>query len=112
YPDHVKGLLAAADLAVRGELRLPGTGGKPAFVGNPPDWHRIANKDKEYLWGLNRMLHWIPLLQAYALSGEARYAEKVVTELDDWLERCPPPPLDAPVKAYDRVNPWRMLEVG
>ena len=110
FPAYRDNILAQADLALEGKLVLPGTAAKPYFVGNPPDWHVNPVNDAEYLWGLNRMSHWKPLLWAYAFTGEARYAQKVVEELDDWIARCPRPRLSQ--EYYNLVTPWRSLETG
>jgi len=102
-------------------LVLPGTGGKPHFVGNPPRWFDNPFHDNEYVWSLNRMFYWIPLLRAFTLTGDPRYAQKVVDELQGWIKSCPRPPIlpladNADVwQAYWRFNfadPWRSLEVG
>jgi hypothetical protein len=115
-PDQVRKTLAEAELALRGLLVLPGTGDKPLFVGDPPQWAANPTGDEEYLWGLNRMFHWTTLLRAYSLTGQSRYARKVVAELSDWIERCPRPPVGpdraAAAGNFCRVDPWRSLEAG
>src|SRR5690554_2340405 len=58
------------------------------------------------------MHHWRPLLRAYALTGEDRFAAKVAAELDDWIARCPPPPMDVEPRVFHTTIPWHMLEVG
>jgi len=84
--------------------------GQPRFVGNPPDWHANPVNDKEYLWTLNRMFHWHPLLWAHVFTGDARYARKVVEELSNWIDTCPRPCLSR--ENFDGVTPWRSLEAG
>ena len=111
-------IVAAADEAMRGLLLLPGSSGLSS-VGSPPDWLTPRHQDEEFLWGLNRMMHWKTLLQAHALTGDERYAAKVAAELDDWIARTQPPSFR---HADGRPNPeigtnagpppWRQLEVG
>lgn len=110
FPAYRDDVLAQADLALEGRLVLPGTAAKPYFVGNPPDWHANPVHDAEYVWGLNRMSHWKPLLWAYQFTGDARYAQKVVDELDDWIAACPRSPLSK--EYFNQVTPWRSLETG
>jgi hypothetical protein len=111
-------IIAAADEAMRGMLLLPGSSGLSS-VGSPPDWLTPQHRDEEFLWSLNRMMHWKTLLQAHALTGDERYAVKVAAELDDWIARTQPPSFR---HADGRPNPeigtnagpppWRELEVG
>ncbi len=108
----------AAEEAMRGLLHLPGSSGLSA-VGNPPDWFTPRYGDEEYLWSLNRMMHWKTLLHAHALTGDGRYAARVTEELDDWIERARPPSFR---HADGTPNPeivtnsgppaWRSLEMG
>jgi hypothetical protein len=123
YPRLKSTAIAQADEALQGMLMLPGTGGKPHFVGNPPRWFDNPFQDNEYVWSLNRMPHWTPLLRAFSLTGDARYAQKVVDELRDWLKCCPRPSIDSAKRiegedpgrlfsGFNGVDPWRILEVG
>lgn len=105
-----------AEMYLRGEHILPGTGAKPLFVGDPVDWTDNKVGDKEYVWQLNRMTHWQPLLAAYALTGEEKYAKKVLAELLHWVETVPAPPVPQNVSElearFSGPHPWRILEVG
>jgi hypothetical protein len=47
--------------------------------------------DIKYLWEPNRHLHLVTLAQAYALSGEERYADVIQEHLDSWFLACPYP---------------------
>lgn len=109
-PRQAERAVADADAALAGMLLLPGTGGKPGFVGNPIDWARNPTGSAEYIASLNRMGHWQTMLRAWLLTGDARYPRKVVAELDSWIATCVRPPL---VKEnYTTIEPWRALEVG
>lgn len=79
-------------------------------LGSPPRWNRDPKTgieapldfgkqldyrdpaivgDCKYLWEPNRHLHLVTLAQAWALTGEARYAETLRSHLDSWFEACP-----------------------
>ena len=45
--------------------------------------------DIKYLWELNRHLHIAGLAQAYALTGELRYAQTIRRHIESWIEQCP-----------------------
>ena len=100
--------LAAADRLVAGEFDIFVMEG--ARLGSPPAWNRDPKTgveaplafgkmldyrnarlvgDIKYLWELNRHLHLVTLAQAYALSGERRYAEVLRDHLESWIESCP-----------------------
>lgn len=118
HPELRAQILADADDALRGRLLLPGNSALSS-VGNPPDWLTPRYGDEEYLWSLNRMAHWKTLLRAHALTGDPRYAEKVVAELNDWIARAAPPDLrhSDGTPNPDAVGnagppPWRSLEAG
>jgi len=108
--------IAEADRALAGMLVLPGTGARPYFVGDPPDWFANPVNDNEYLWILNRHGHWRNLLAAYSLTGERRYGAKVVQEVRDWIATVPRPPIEWDPEVarptFRGISPWRLLETG
>ncbi|HEX2862573.1 MAG TPA: heparinase II/III family protein, partial [Lacunisphaera sp.] len=117
-PELRASIIAAGDAAMGGRLPLPGSSGL-SQVGDPPRWLAPQHEDEEFLWSLNRMMHWKTLLQAHALTKDERYARKVATELDDWIARAVQPSLrhanGAPnpeVATNVGPPPWRALEVG
>jgi hypothetical protein len=80
-------------------------------LGDPPQWNRdpltrresgrkrasaIDYRDErevgniKYLWEANRHLHLPTLAQAYALTGDGRFAVGVQHHVDSWIEQCPP----------------------
>jgi len=115
-PELAAQTIADADRALAGMLVLPGTGARPYFVGDPPEWFANPVNDNEYLWLLNRHGHWRSLLAAFSLTDDTRYAEKVIQELRDWIARCQRPPLlvdpDRSRPIYRGISPWRTLETG
>ena len=82
--------------------RLSATCGSPS----PPDWHadpihqtpRTASStgrpspisiqrtgDHKIIWELNRHQHWLTLGRAYWLTGDRRYRDSFVAQLESWL---------------------------
>lgn len=116
YSEIVRKTLADADEYMAGWMVLPGTGGKPCFVGNPPRWSDNPTEDNEYVFVLNRMELWPVLIKAYYLTGNDTYARKVLDELDNWIDSCPPLPIaldyDTAKPRFSAPTPWRTLELG
>lgn len=69
------------------------------------DWLHQPGDDPEWIFALNRMRFWITLGQAYALTGEKRYARAFVGQLCHWITT---------VKREDPQNAkaWRSIEAG
>ncbi|WP_339101664.1 heparinase II/III family protein [Candidatus Enterococcus clewellii] len=114
-PHLVSEVVEKAETALNGQLLLPGTGGKAKFVGNPPNWYARMNDDNEFLWQLNRMEHWLPLLEAYSYTGKVEYAEKVIVEFLDWHQKTQFLTVDfstQPLSYFNEVHPLRTLECG
>lgn len=108
--------LALAEQYMQDLFVLPGTGGKPFFVGSPPRWNERPVPDEEYVYSLNRLYELTPLCQAYILTGDERYAEKAVADMRDWIKSCPRPSIDQDdrslVSTFQGLSPWRLLECG
>ncbi|WP_313578011.1 alginate lyase family protein [Lacrimispora sp.] len=117
FPELAADTLRLADEALAGKLVLPGTGPALYYIGNPPKWTVNPAGDNEYTFHLNRMHHWKTMCEAYSLTGDLPYAEKVIQEITDWIDSVPCPALmdetgaDAPGR-FDGLTPWRALEVG
>lgn len=83
---------------------------KDVDVGSPPRWNRDPTTgieapleygmlldyrdaarvgDCKFVWELNRHLHFVTLAQAYALTGEMRYAQAIARHVRSWVESCP-----------------------
>ncbi|MGZ5063999.1 MAG: alginate lyase family protein [Usitatibacter sp.] len=79
-------------------------------LGNPPRWNRDPKTgieaplefgkqldyrdparvgDCKYVWEPSRHLHLVTLAQAYAITGDARYAATVRSHLESWFDQCP-----------------------
>lgn len=116
YPEVVEDVVNRANRAASGELILPGTKGEFHFVGDPPRWYENPVHDVEYLTVLNRMYHWKYFAQAYLLTGETHYRDKVLVEVEHWIDHCPRPELPGePSEArrlYFAIAPWNLLCAG
>ena len=101
-------ILEAADRAIAGRFDVFAL--EDVDLGSPPRWNRDPKTgieaplsfgkqldyrdasqvgDCKYLWEPNRHLHLVTLAQAYALSGQPRYAEALREHLDSWFVACP-----------------------
>ena len=112
--DHSE-LIAKAEEAMQGMLILNGTGAKPVFVGIPPKWEENPYGVGGFIWTMSRLRYMITLCRAFLVTGERRYLDKVETDLTDWLNNVPPPPVphdQESANVYHGVHNWRMLELG
>jgi len=78
---------------------------------------RPGNADIKYPWELGRCQHWAPLAQAYALTGDKRYAEEISHQLDDFMEANPlgmginwTCTMDVAIRAYNWAMALDMLK--
>jgi hypothetical protein len=51
--------------------------------------HRAQHADPKWIWELNRLQHLPWLAQAWLFTGDSRYAEGALRQLDRWLEQNP-----------------------
>ncbi|MFO1171415.1 MAG: alginate lyase family protein [Hyphomicrobiaceae bacterium] len=107
-PGDSAAIFAAAERALAHEVDLLGSG--PVQLGEHIDWHRDFKtghrwpaayckaieynnldqpSDVKVPWELSRMQWLVPAGQAYALSGEDRYAAAVRDVIDDWIAENP-----------------------
>ncbi len=71
----------------------------------PIDWQYMPKGDPEFIYQFNRHRYWICLGQAWAMTGEERYAACFRAQLLSWLEENP---IDEPHKG----TTWRTIEAG
>ena len=50
---------------------------------------RPANADVKYPWELGRSQHFMPLMQAWRMTGEAKYARELFDQIADFMEANP-----------------------
>jgi len=105
-PAAVRALIAAADRLRSGERTYFGY--PSVYVGETVDWshdplsdhrwpstasrridHRVAGSDPKWIWELNRLQHLPVLAQAWLFTGDSRYAESALVQLDSWVEQNP-----------------------
>ena len=114
YPDSYRDTLRRADLACRHVVEVLGSG--ETDLGDPINWWSDfkggtwAYGDYEELnatlygndfqgeryigdiklpWELNKHVHFLELAKAYWLTADERYAEALLGQMDDWIERNP-----------------------
>ena len=69
------------------------------------DWLRQPGDDAEFVYAFNRMRHWICFGEAYAMTGDEKYARAFAKELLSWTEN---------VRKSDPScqKAWRTIEAG
>lgn len=109
WPNSQTRIIAQADRVLEGHFEL--LGWHDLFFGDPIDWQLepVSGKrapavhwsklnyldadvagDKKIVWELNRHQHFVLLGQAYWLTGDERYAEGFVAQLNSWMDGNPP----------------------
>ena len=111
FPEIADAIIKEAEEAYNGMLILPGTMGKRFFVGNPIKWEDNPVGNKEYTYSLNRMGCLKVMAEAYTITGDEKYKNRVTSELRRWTDTVLPPSIDD-VDAFSECSPWRALEVG
>jgi uncharacterized heparinase superfamily protein len=105
-PDEVDAVVRAADAALGGTFAF--FGGTPVRYPGRIDWnydpragcrwpdkpasrinHRTHRADPKWIWELNRLQHLPWLAQAWLFTGDDRYAEGALDQLDSWLDQNP-----------------------
>lgn len=120
FPDIYDAQVKQGELFFNGMAVLPGSA-SPHYIGNPVKWHENPYNDAEYTYFLNRMDHWRSMLETYSLTGDDKYAAKVMEEFYHWIDDCPRQPLhdDCGNVLVDNFGGcecnqgiWRSLETG
>lgn len=78
---------------------------KPVIFTDEIDWLHQPGDDPEWVYAFNRMRFWICLGQAYALTGDEKYATAFASQMLHWVRT---------VKQNDpaAAKAWRSIEVG
>jgi uncharacterized heparinase superfamily protein len=89
-PTYRDALIAEADTLLKNHFDLLGY--RTLWFGDPIDWHLdpLAGGDARVVWELNRHQWLVRLAQAYAITGEEKYAAAAVRAIDAWLDSNPP----------------------
>lgn len=69
------------------------------------DWMYQPADDPEFIYQMNRHRYWVCLGQAYAVTGEERYARCFAEQLTDWIEKNP-------ITDQTKPKTWRTIEAG
>jgi hypothetical protein len=69
------------------------------------DWTHVPFEDPEWTYMLNRHRFFIPLGQAYLLTGDERYAEAFCELLLDWID-------SNPKQSNSTTLTWRTIDAG
>lgn len=69
------------------------------------DWEVNPCGDPEFVWQFNRHRFFLCLGQAYLMTGQEKYAKKLVELLCDWIQRVP-------LVQEHEDKAWRSLEAG
>jgi hypothetical protein len=108
FPAATDDAIARGDRIAEGRFDLLGYRG--VEYGSPPDWHLDAVHgrrpprsfwasvpyldpaygDHKVIWELNRHQHWMALGRAFWLSGDPRFRDAFVRELQSWIDANPP----------------------
>ncbi|WP_271008701.1 heparinase II/III family protein [Paucibacter sp. B51] len=124
-------LILAAERLLAGEYSVFGQ--PVAFEQGLPDWNRDpvtgtlipstfglgidfrhvgAGIDIKHLWELNRHVWWVTLAQAWALTADPRYLQRIAQLLRSWLRSCPyamGPNWSSPVEHGIRLINWSLV---
>lgn len=73
--------------------------------GTEIQWDYNPGEDPEYVWQFNRHRYFMTLGQAYALTGDEKYAAVYADMLKDWI-------LKNPLTEENKKTTWRILEAG
>ena len=123
WPAAASAARARADRILTGHYDLFGYQGLEFETSGEIDWHadpvhaRRAPRtfwadvpyldpafgDHKIIWELNRHQHWLALGRAFWLTTDARYAQRIVRELESWMAANPP---------LTGINWASMLEIG
>ncbi|WP_158219876.1 alginate lyase family protein [Ideonella sp. A 288] len=74
--------------------------------------HLPDGVDVKFLWEMNRHVWWLPLAQAWAMTGRRAYLDRLRTLLDGWLAECPyplGPNWSSPVEHGVRLIVWSLV---
>ncbi len=95
------------------------TGYQPSLnYGKDINWEYWPIKDNELRWQLHRLKWWLPLAQAYKVTGKEKYAKEWTFEYLDWIKKnilkddYDESSIKDIQKADNQYFAWRPLEVS
>lgn len=78
---------------------------EPVVFTDQIDWVYQPQDDPEWIFAFNRMRFWVCLGQAYAITGNEKYAQSFAQQLSHWIDTVKK---DEP--KFEKA--WRTIEVG
>ncbi len=103
-PERISAVDEPSEMIVRHDFKYRDS---TIHMGDRIDFRNNPTESNEWIWGLNRMGHWVTLLNGYLKTGNEAYAREYNSEVVDWTVRNP-----APSFRLTRVPSWRNLEAG
>jgi hypothetical protein len=94
----------AADKVLRHEFQY---GDSTIYLGERIDYRNNPTNYLEWIWNINRMNHWVTLMNGYEKTSNESYAIEFNRDVINWVVRNP-----APSFRLTRVPSWRNLEAG
>lgn len=68
-------------------------------------WDYMPGDDPEFIFQFNRHRYFICLGQAYAMTGDEKYAKAFVSQMMDWIQ-------NQPLTESSKKTTWRTIEAG
>lgn len=78
---------------------------EPVHFDQEVDWYYMPGDDPEFIFQFNRHQFFICLGQAYAMTGDEKYAKTFAELLDSWIKNCP-------LTEETKQTTWRSIEAG
>lgn len=78
---------------------------EPVMFETDIDWMYQPSLDPEFIYQMNRHRYWVCLGQAYAVTGDERYARCFAEQLADWIRKNP-------ITDETKPTTWRTIEAG
>lgn len=79
--------------------------------GDRVDWRLDVFNDGEWLWFLNGMRWWEDLVEAYRMTGDEKYIDRILQQILSWTNDMPAPPGERIGWRMDHCG-WRTIETG
>jgi uncharacterized heparinase superfamily protein len=99
-------IVERANNALEGDLHPSGVRPRTRSNGRL-DWVSNPATSREWLLMLHRHAWWVLWGAAYERTGDEKYAEAFVAQLDDWIDQHP-----VPQQKSEQLESWRLMEAG
>lgn len=78
---------------------------EPVSFEGEMDWMYQPGDDPEFIFQMNRHRYWVCLGQAYAMTGDERYARTFAEQIVSWVSKNP-------ITEETKPKTWRTIEAG